>query len=142
VRLSLSPFFVSQSERGSTNTGVNAIFGGFLGGLIIPREGGLAIAITEKLEDMVVFIFLPTYFTLSGLSTDLGTLNTGIAIRSRVSLFITIAYKPCLDRCCMGFPGSAHAIRLFRETLRRFYGCQDRWIQVERVGCDWSAYVL
>jgi len=58
--------------------GVHAIFGAFVTGLIVPREGGLAIALTEKLEDMVAIIFLPLYFTLSGLSTDLGTLNNGI----------------------------------------------------------------
>lgn len=33
--------------------------GGFLAGLVVPREGGLAIALTEKLEDMVSIIFLP-----------------------------------------------------------------------------------
>ncbi|KAI9443434.1 Sodium/hydrogen exchanger family-domain-containing protein [Lactarius indigo] len=57
--------------------GVHAIFGAFLAGIIVPREGGLAIALTEKLEDMVSVIFLPLYFTLSGLSTDLGLLNSG-----------------------------------------------------------------
>ncbi|KAL0062653.1 K(+)/H(+) antiporter [Marasmius tenuissimus] len=57
--------------------GVHAIFGAFLVGLVVPREGGLAIALTEKLEDMVGIIFLPLYFTLSGLSTDLGLLNDG-----------------------------------------------------------------
>jgi Kef-type K+ transport system membrane component KefB len=57
--------------------GVHAIFGAFLAGVIVPRDGGLAIALTEKLEDMVTVIFLPLYFTLSGLSTDLGLLNTG-----------------------------------------------------------------
>ncbi|KAI0263974.1 Sodium/hydrogen exchanger family-domain-containing protein [Gloeopeniophorella convolvens] len=56
--------------------GVHAIFGAFLAGIIVPREGGLAIALTEKLEDMVSVIFLPLYFTISGLSTDLGLLNT------------------------------------------------------------------
>lgn len=39
--------------------GVHAIFGAFLTGIIVPREGGLAIALTEKLEDMVSIIFLP-----------------------------------------------------------------------------------
>jgi Kef-type K+ transport system membrane component KefB len=39
--------------------GVHAIFGAFLAGIIVPREGGLAIALTEKLEDMVTIIFLP-----------------------------------------------------------------------------------
>ena len=33
--------------------------GAFLAGLIVPREGGLAIAMTEKLEDMVTIIFPP-----------------------------------------------------------------------------------
>ena len=59
---------------------VHAIFGAFLAGIIVPREGGLAIALTEKLEDMVSIIFLPLYFTLSGLSTDLGLLNNGACI--------------------------------------------------------------
>lgn len=58
--------------------GVNAIFGAFLAGIIVPREGGLAIALTEKLEDMVSIIFLPLYFTLSGLNTNLGLLDNGI----------------------------------------------------------------
>ncbi|KAJ8502288.1 hypothetical protein ONZ51_g93 [Trametes cubensis] len=58
--------------------GVHAIFGAFLVGIIVPREGGLAIALTEKLEDMVSIIFLPLYFTLSGLSTDLSLLNNGV----------------------------------------------------------------
>ncbi|KAI8981158.1 Sodium/hydrogen exchanger family-domain-containing protein [Trametes punicea] len=57
--------------------GVHAIFGAFIVGVIVPREGGLAIALTEKLEDMVSIIFLPLYFALSGLSTDLGLLNNG-----------------------------------------------------------------
>jgi hypothetical protein len=35
------------------------VTGAFLAGLIVPREGGLAIALVEKLEDMVSIIFLP-----------------------------------------------------------------------------------
>lgn len=58
--------------------GVHPIFGGFLAGLAIPRESGFAIALTEKLEDLVSLLFLPLYFTLSGLKTDLGLLNNGI----------------------------------------------------------------
>ncbi|KAF9000199.1 Sodium/hydrogen exchanger family-domain-containing protein [Cyathus striatus] len=58
--------------------GVHAIFGGFLAGLIIPHENGFAISLVEKLEDLVSLIFLPIYFILSGLNTNLGLLNTGI----------------------------------------------------------------
>ena len=71
--------------------------GSFLAGLIIPREGGLAIALTKRLEDMVTIIFLPLvsqvsisaiyfilyaaytqYFTIAGLATDFSLLNNGI----------------------------------------------------------------
>ncbi|KAJ5787643.1 Cation/H+ exchanger [Penicillium paradoxum] len=58
--------------------GVHAIFGGFVIGLICPHEGGFAIKLTEKIEDLIAAIFLPLYFTLSGLSTNLGLLDSGI----------------------------------------------------------------
>ena len=73
---------------------MHAIFGGFLAGLVIPHEGGFAIALVEKLEDLVVILLLPIvsayflilriwlstsqqYFALSGLKTNLGLLNDG-----------------------------------------------------------------
>ena len=58
--------------------GVHPIFGAFLLGLICPHEGGFAIKLTEKIEDLVTVFFLPLYFALSGLSTNLGLLNDGI----------------------------------------------------------------
>ncbi|PQE09697.1 K(+) H(+) antiporter 1 protein [Rutstroemia sp. NJR-2017a BBW] len=58
--------------------GVHPIFGAFLVGLICPHEGGFAIKITEKIEDLVAVFFLPLYFALSGLSTNLGLLNDGL----------------------------------------------------------------
>ena len=39
---------------------VHAIFGGFIAGLIIPHEGGFAIALVEKLEDLVTLLLIPT----------------------------------------------------------------------------------
>jgi len=58
--------------------GIHAIFGAFLVGLICPHEGGFAIKMTEKIEDLISVLFLPLYFALSGLSTDLGLLNDGM----------------------------------------------------------------
>lgn len=49
-----------------------------MAGLICPHEGGFAIKFTEKVEDLVSVLFLPLYFALSGLSTNLGLLNDGI----------------------------------------------------------------
>ncbi|KAF4467196.1 K(+) H(+) antiporter 1 [Fusarium albosuccineum] len=57
--------------------GVHAIFGAFLIGVICPHDGGFAIKLTEKIEDLVASLLLPLYFALSGLNTDLGLLNDG-----------------------------------------------------------------
>ncbi|OKL58203.1 hypothetical protein UA08_06452 [Talaromyces atroroseus] len=58
--------------------GIHAIFGGFAIGLVCPHERGFAIKLTEKVEDLVAGIFLPLYFALSGLQTNLGLLDTAI----------------------------------------------------------------
>ena len=58
--------------------GVHPIFGAFLAGLMMPHEGGFAIKVTEKIEDLMGALFLPLYFTLSGLNTNLGLLNNSI----------------------------------------------------------------
>lgn len=57
---------------------MHAIFGAFLVGLICPHDGGFAIKLTEKIEDLITVLFLPLYFALSGLSTNLGLLDDGI----------------------------------------------------------------
>ncbi|KAL1842240.1 hypothetical protein VTJ49DRAFT_5718 [Mycothermus thermophilus] len=58
--------------------GVHPIFGAFLIGVICPHDGGFAIKLTEKIEDLIGVLFLPLYFALSGLNTNLGLLNDGI----------------------------------------------------------------
>jgi Kef-type K+ transport system membrane component KefB len=55
--------------------GVHAIFGGFIAGLIMPREHNLPIALTEKIEDLVSKLLLPLYFAYSGLRTNIGQLQ-------------------------------------------------------------------
>ncbi|KAG8758510.1 K(+)/H(+) antiporter, partial [Ceratobasidium sp. 428] len=72
--------------------GVHAIFGGFIAGLVIPRDNGFAIALLEKIEDLVTILFLPLYFTLSGLKTNLGLLNDGITWGYTI-LIIVVAFS-------------------------------------------------
>ncbi|CAG8716243.1 12480_t:CDS:2, partial [Dentiscutata erythropus] len=55
--------------------GIHYIFGAFIIGVIVPHESGFAISIAEKIEDVVSVLFLPIYFALSGLKTQLGLLN-------------------------------------------------------------------
>lgn len=56
--------------------GLDAIFGAFLFGLIIPRGSRLFHECNERTEELVVTFTLPIYFALSGLKTDVTTINT------------------------------------------------------------------
>ncbi|KAH6956336.1 Sodium/hydrogen exchanger family-domain-containing protein [Fusarium avenaceum] len=73
----LTLLLVLASSWFTSAIGVHAIFGAFLIGLICPHDGGFAIKLTEKIEDLVGSILLPLYFALSGLNTNLGLLDDG-----------------------------------------------------------------
>ncbi|KAF9468401.1 Sodium/hydrogen exchanger [Collybia nuda] len=72
VMLFISAFFTDI-------IGLHAIFGAFIAGLIVPHDNGLSHQFAKQLEDVAMNIFLPIYFTLSGLKTDLSLLNNGKA---------------------------------------------------------------
>ncbi|GAA5815132.1 hypothetical protein MFLAVUS_008638 [Mucor flavus] len=93
--------------------GIHAIFGGFIAGLIVPHEHDLSIKITEKIEDLVNIIFLPLYFTLSGLKTQIGLLNSG-TVWGYVILVIFVA--------CFGkIVGCTGAAKLTGMTTRESF---------------------
>ncbi|MFN8555902.1 MAG: cation:proton antiporter [Dehalococcoidia bacterium] len=56
--------------------GIHAIFGAFLLGAIMPRRSGMTRELTDKVEDITVAIFLPVFFSVTGLRTNLLTLNS------------------------------------------------------------------
>lgn len=55
--------------------GIHAMFGAFVVGVLIPKEGPFASALVEKVEDLVSGIFLPLYFVSSGLKTNIATIQ-------------------------------------------------------------------
>jgi Kef-type K+ transport system membrane component KefB len=71
--------------------GIHPIFGAFLIGIICPHDGGFARKLAEKIEDLVSTMFLPLYFALSGLSTNLGLLNSGIVWAYTIAI-IAVAF--------------------------------------------------
>ena len=56
--------------------GIHALFGAFLFGAIVPREGPVVRVLTEKVEDLVVILLLPTFFAFTGLRTRIGLVDT------------------------------------------------------------------
>ncbi|WCJ26422.1 Cation/H(+) antiporter 18 [Euphorbia peplus] len=55
--------------------GIHALFGAFVVGVLIPKDGHFADALVEKVEDLVSGLFLPLYFVSSGLKTDVATIH-------------------------------------------------------------------
>ncbi|CAG8523593.1 3234_t:CDS:2 [Acaulospora morrowiae] len=80
--------------------GIHSIFGGFIIGVIIPHEGGFAVGITEKIEDLISVLLLPIYFTLSGLRTEIGLLNDATSW-GFVILVIVIAMFGKITGCAL-----------------------------------------
>ncbi|KAF9283825.1 K(+)/H(+) antiporter [Mortierella antarctica] len=74
--------------------GVHAIFGSFLVGLIIPTDSGFAVGVTKRIEDLVTVIFLPIYFALSGLKTQVGLLDNG----KTWGLVILVTFVACFGK--------------------------------------------
>ncbi|XP_058109764.1 cation/H(+) antiporter 20 [Magnolia sinica] len=55
--------------------GIHSIFGAFVFGLAIPKEGEFAGRLIEKIEDFVSSLLLPLYFASSGLKTDVAKIH-------------------------------------------------------------------
>ncbi|KAI5083975.1 hypothetical protein GOP47_0000144 [Adiantum capillus-veneris] len=70
--------------------GIHSIFGAFVFGLVIPKHGPFAGLLTEKIEDLVTILLLPLYFAVSGLKTNIGSIN-GAQAGGLLVLVITTA---------------------------------------------------
>ncbi|KAJ3694025.1 hypothetical protein LUZ60_009505 [Juncus effusus] len=55
--------------------GIHALFGAFVVGIVVPKEGPFAGALIEKVEDLISGLFLPLYFVSSGLKTNVATIR-------------------------------------------------------------------
>jgi Kef-type K+ transport system membrane component KefB len=56
--------------------GLHALFGAFAVGVVVPSSGRLAEGVRERVEDLVVVLFLPAFFAFTGLRTELGLVAT------------------------------------------------------------------
>ena len=93
--------------------GIHSIFGAFLFGLIIPKDGPFASALVEKLEDFVSILLLPLYFASSGLKTNVGTLH-GVRSFGLLVLVISVA---CLGK----ITGTFVAARVSKVNIRKSF---------------------
>ncbi|KAG5539588.1 hypothetical protein RHGRI_019954 [Rhododendron griersonianum] len=93
--------------------GIHALFGAFVIGVLVPKEGPFAGALVEKVEDLVSGLFLPLYFVSSGLKTNVATIQ-GAQSWGLLALVISTA---CIGKI-VGTVGVSLMCRVpFREAL-------------------------
>ncbi|MHB8645140.1 MAG: cation:proton antiporter domain-containing protein [Thermomicrobiales bacterium] len=56
--------------------GIHFVFGAFLFGAIMPKRSGMTRELTDKVEDFTVIVLLPIFFAVTGLGTNLFSLNS------------------------------------------------------------------
>ncbi|ABN65367.2 K(+)/H(+) antiporter [Scheffersomyces stipitis CBS 6054] len=93
--------------------GVHPIFGAFMVGIIVPRDKGYVIRITEKLEDLVHIVLIPLYFAIAGLNVNLGLLNKGIDWGYTIGIIILAM----VGKIFGGFISAKMNKLLWRESL-------------------------
>jgi Kef-type K+ transport system membrane component KefB len=59
--------------------GIYSVFGGFVAGVAMPKTRAFQQALHARMMDLVAVLLLPTFFTFSGLNTQLGGLTGWVA---------------------------------------------------------------
>jgi Kef-type K+ transport system membrane component KefB len=90
--------------------GVHALFGAFFAGAIMPKENAFAADVRDKLRPLVVVFLVPLFFSLTGLRTTFGLINSReMLFYSGLVFLVAIAGK---------FGGSTVAARIMRTSWR------------------------
>ena len=55
--------------------GINALFGAFIAGIIMPSSFSFRKIVVDKIEDVSLILLLPLFFVVTGLKTQIGLLN-------------------------------------------------------------------
>ncbi len=92
-------FLLILSALVTDKLGLYSVFGGFIFGLAMPRDGKYIHYVSAKIKDITVVVLLPVFFAFSGLNTNLlrlGELNLwGIAAIIVACAFIS-KYLSCM----------------------------------------------
>lgn len=72
--------------------GIHALFGAFIVGVVVPKDGPFAGVLIEKVEDLITSLFLPLYFVSSGLKTNVATISGGKSWGLLVLVIVTACF--------------------------------------------------
>jgi Kef-type K+ transport system membrane component KefB len=90
--------------------GIHALFGAFLGGVVMPKDEVLRKRITDRISDVTLVMLLPLFFVFTGLRTHAGLLNqSSLWISFGLILLVAVVGK---------FGGSTVTARLLGQTWK------------------------
>lgn len=93
--------------------GIHSIFGAFIFGLTIPKNGEFAERLIERIEDFVSGLLLPLYFASSGLKTDVAKIRGGEAW----GLLVLVITTACAGKILGTFVVAMMFMMPVRESL-------------------------
>jgi Kef-type K+ transport system membrane component KefB len=90
--------------------GVYSVFGGFFAGLAMPRDPAFREALHGRMMEIVSTLLLPTFFTFSGLNTQLGGI-TGRAMLAAFALILLAGFAGKYFGCSLAMRGIGFGAR-------------------------------
>lgn len=100
IRLVAVVLLIFASALAADLIGLHYVFGGFLAGLVLPRQ--FAADIGRQIEPATVIVLLPFFFLMTGLRTEIGLGGGGTLLVFAVGSVVAVAGKlagtaiPCL----------------------------------------------
>ncbi|SEH61641.1 cation:proton antiporter [Magnetospirillum fulvum] len=100
MRLAGVVLLIFTSALAADLIGLHFVFGGFLAGLVLPRQ--FAADIGRQIEPATVIVLLPFFFLMTGLRTEIGLGNSGTLLVFAVGTGVALVGKlagtaiPCL----------------------------------------------
>jgi Kef-type K+ transport system membrane component KefB len=91
--------------------GIHSIFGAFVFGLVVPKDGPFAELLIHKIEDLVSVLMLPLYFATSGLKTNIGSIHGATS----AGLLVLVVATACAGKIL----GTFAVAKLFRMSSRK-----------------------
>ncbi|MBP1645883.1 MAG: cation/H(+) antiporter [Bacteroidetes bacterium] len=115
--------------------GIHALFGAFMAGTIMPENLRFRKLFIEKIEDVALVLFLPIFFVISGLKTEIGLIdNSNLWELTGIIIAVAIAGKFIGSAVAAKFVGQSWKDSLTLGTLMNTRGLME--IVVLNIGYD------
>jgi len=109
----IAMIFLLVSVYATEALSVHALFGAFLAGAVMPKEGCLEAEFRRHLEFVTLAILLPLFFAYTGMRTSFGLLNNAWAwLLCGLILLVAVASKFLVSAACVRASGMP-----WRESL-------------------------